>query len=98
MVEWSYNLAHHVLNLIINYNLVDKANSVVFKQRCGMTLSGSKPPSNGWVKLNADGTCRDNGVWLGRFAKRIGKCSAYMVELWERIKGWVMLETWGFEL
>lgn len=76
-----------------------------------MTLSGSKPPSNGWVKLNADGTCRDNGiasygdivqrsdgVWLGRFAKRIGKCSAYMVELWERIKGLVMLETWGFEL
>jgi len=27
-----------------------------------MTLIGWKPPSVGWVKLNLDGSCRDNGI------------------------------------
>ncbi|MCI01168.1 ribonuclease H, partial [Trifolium medium] len=46
-----------------------------------------QPPSNGWVKLNSDGSCKENGTtgcggllrgcggeWLGGFAKSIGEC------------------------
>ena len=59
-----------------------------------MILIGRKAPIEGWVKLNTDGSCRENGragcggiirgsdgEWLGGFSKSIGVCSAYMVEL-----------------
>ncbi|PNX77292.1 ribonuclease H [Trifolium pratense] len=58
-------------------------------------LLGGKPPPDGWVKLNTDGSCRDDGSigcggvirgsageWLGGFSKFIGNGNAYVAELW----------------
>ncbi|PNX83714.1 ribonuclease H [Trifolium pratense] len=60
------------------------------------------PPSGNFVKLNTDGAHKDRvsarcggvirdsqGEWLGGFAKGVGSCSAFVVELWgvfERLK------------
>jgi len=75
-----------------------------------MVFVGWKPPPNGWVKLNFDGSCKDNGIagcggiirgsdgeWLGGFAKRIGKCSAYMAELWGVYEGLRYIRRLGFQ-
>ncbi|PNX81786.1 hypothetical protein L195_g037811 [Trifolium pratense] len=50
---------------------------------------------HGWIKLNSDGSCRDNGIagcggiiwesdgeWYSHCAKNIEMCSDYMTELW----------------
>lgn len=52
--------------------------------------------TEGWVKLNTDGSCRDNGragfsyimsSAVNCFARNIGVCCAYMVKLWGVYEG-----------
>ncbi|GAU37875.1 hypothetical protein TSUD_22910 [Trifolium subterraneum] len=60
-----------------------------------------KPPVEGWIKLNTDGAWEGRVVecgrvnvirgsdseWLGGFAKCLGICSAFVMELWGVFKG-----------
>jgi ribonuclease HI len=63
-------------------------------------LIGWHPPKENWVRLNTDGSSKDNakagcgglirgsdGKWLGGFSKFIGNCSAYVAELWGVLEG-----------
>ncbi|KAK2422286.1 Polynucleotidyl transferase, ribonuclease H superfamily protein [Trifolium repens] len=63
-------------------------------------LIGWKPPVGDWIKLNTDGACKDENVagcggilrnnageWCGGFAKHLGKCSAFVAELWGVLEG-----------
>ncbi|MCI05125.1 ribonuclease H protein [Trifolium medium] len=65
-----------------------------------VVLIGWKLPPDGWVKLNTDGSCRDDGSigcggvikgsageWLGGFSKFIGNINAYVAELWGVLEG-----------
>lgn len=58
------------------------------------------PPISNWVKLNSDGTCKnnlvdgyggvikdENGKWLGGFSKYLGPCNAFMDEMWGLFEG-----------
>jgi ribonuclease HI len=58
------------------------------------------PPPVGCVKLNTDGSCRDDGhiccggiiwesdiEWLGGFSKYVGIRNAYLGELWGVLEG-----------
>jgi ribonuclease HI len=101
---------NHVLKLVKDYKNADKVSRVVTSSHREMVFVGWKPPPNGWVKLNSDGSCKDNGIagcggiirgsdgeWLGGFAKRIGKCSAYMAELWGVYEGLRYVRRLGFQ-
>jgi len=79
---------------IRDYQLAMQASKVILEMPRSVVLVGWKPPAEGWVKLNTDGACSNNGVagcggiikgcdgeWLGGFAKSIGMCSAYIAEL-----------------
>lgn len=59
-----------------------------------VVLTGWKPSSEGWIILNIDGSCWENGnagcggiikgsdgEWLDGFAKGIEKCCAYITEI-----------------
>lgn len=83
--------AQHVLQVVKNYASAVKVNRVVNASRHETILIGGKPPENGWVRLNTDGSCKEgaaagcggvlrgsDGEWLGGFARSVGLCSAYM--------------------
>jgi ribonuclease HI len=69
---------------------------------------GWKPPSNGWVCLNIDGTCKDGvigcggvirgntGEWLHGFSKIIGRGEAYTAELWGVLEGMKLARRMNF--
>jgi hypothetical protein len=72
-------------------------------------LIGWKPPVGDWIKLNTDGACKDGNVagcggilrnnageWRGGFAKHLGKCSAYVAELWGVVEGMRYAHQLGF--
>ncbi|MCI08269.1 putative non-LTR retroelement reverse transcriptase [Trifolium medium] len=84
-------------------------NRIIVESQRGLVLIGWKPPPNGWVKLNSDGSCKDNGIagcggiirgsdgeWLGGFAKCIGRCNAYLAELWGVFEGLKYVKRLGF--
>jgi hypothetical protein len=101
----------HVLKFVKDYKNADKVSRVVTSPHREMVFVGWKPPPNSWVKLNSDGSCKDNGIagcggiirgsdgeWLGGFTKRIWKCSAYMAELWGMYERVVVCQKVGFKL
>ncbi|MCI43339.1 RNA-directed DNA polymerase (Reverse transcriptase), partial [Trifolium medium] len=58
-------------------------------------MIGWNPPTNGRVKLNTGGACKEgitagcggvvrdsNGRWCGGFAKYVGNCSPFVAEIW----------------
>jgi ribonuclease HI len=64
---------------------------------------------NGWVKLNTDGASKEegwagcggiirgsDGEWLGGFAKNLGRCSAFVAELWGVYEGLSYVRRLGF--
>jgi len=88
--------AQHVLQVVKNYALAFMVNA----SRHETILIGWKPPDNGWVRLNTDGSCKEgavagcggvlrgsDGEWLGGFPRSLGLCSAYVAELWGVIEG-----------
>ncbi|MCI30342.1 ribonuclease H [Trifolium medium] len=95
------------MKFICDYTYADQLSNVVVKIDQELVLVGSKPPPKGWVKLNMDGSCREDGMigcgaiisgslgeWIRGFLKKIGIRSAYMEELW-----WGMLKlVWNSRL
>lgn len=70
-----------------------------------------RPPQVHWVKLNTDGACKggniagcggiirgSDGEWIGGFAKFIGDCSAFVVELWGVLEGLRYVRRMGYTL
>jgi ribonuclease HI len=68
------------------------------------------PPKPLYVKLNANGVFKDKkvvgcggvirgteGEWLGGFAKCVGLCSAFVVELWGVVEGLQYAYCLGFK-
>ncbi|MCI66699.1 ribonuclease H protein, partial [Trifolium medium] len=69
-----------------------------------------KPPRTGWVKINTDEACREDGCtgcgglikgsegeWLGGFAKSLGSCHAFVAELWGVFEGLKLARRMGFD-
>lgn len=70
---------------------------------------GWKEPPIGWVKINTDGGCKDGsiagcgglirgseGEWLAGFSKFLGKCDAFIAELWGVLEGLRCAKRMGF--
>jgi ribonuclease HI len=68
-----------------------------------------KPPSGNFVRLNTDGACKENniagcggiiwgnqGEWIGGFAKGVGDCNPFIVELWGVFEGLLLAWCLGF--
>jgi ribonuclease HI len=64
---------------------------------------------NCWVKLNTDGASKEEGQagcggiirgsdkeWLGGFPKNLGRCSAFVAELWGVFEGLSYVRRLGF--
>jgi hypothetical protein len=85
---------------IRNYMIADKALCTNSDARKVEKFIRWEAPLAGWVRLNTDGSCCDDGhigccgiikggdgEWLGGFAKFIGQGNAYVVELWGVFEG-----------
>lgn len=88
-----------VLKLKTNYDYAVRANKLVLDRERVMTLIRKVPPKMNHVKLNRDGIFKENnihscggvlrgsqGKWLGGFAKCVGECSAFLVDVWRFLK------------
>ncbi|MCI38672.1 putative ribonuclease H protein, partial [Trifolium medium] len=51
-----------VMNTVRNYVLADQALRLNNERRRVENLISWKPPPHGWVRLNTDGACRDDGL------------------------------------
>jgi ribonuclease HI len=95
------NPAYHIRQRAKDYQLSVVAVSQNARQvNREARLIGWKPLVGDWIKLNTDGACKDGNVagcggilrnnageWRGGFAKHLGKCSAYVAELWGVLEG-----------
>jgi ribonuclease HI len=95
------NPAYYILQRAKQYHLsVAAANQCVGQVNRETRPIGWKPPVGDWVKLNTDGACKDGNVagcggilrnsageWRGGFAKHLGKCTAYVAEMWGVMEG-----------
>ncbi|MCI01199.1 non-LTR retroelement reverse transcriptase-like, partial [Trifolium medium] len=63
-------------------------------------ISWKPPPRVGWIRLNTDGSCREDGhigcggiirgsdgEWISGFAKFVGYGNTYLAELWGVVEG-----------
>ncbi|CAJ2645452.1 unnamed protein product [Trifolium pratense] len=79
---------------------VEKASRLVFDKVKEVVQIQWKPPSSGWIKLNTDGSCSNDGIigcggvlrgsegeWLGGYAKFIGVGNTFIAELWGVLEG-----------
>ncbi|PNY12875.1 pentatricopeptide repeat-containing protein at1g02150-like protein [Trifolium pratense] len=87
-----------------------QAASIAYNMRTHTTqvLVRWEPPAPGWIKLNTDGACKSNGdagcgglirvesELLGDFSKYIGRCNAFVAELWGVLEGLKLARTKGF--
>ncbi|PNX81975.1 ribonuclease H, partial [Trifolium pratense] len=96
-----YNQAGVVLRSLKNYTMAMNATTTTQNvYRPCVVLVRWKPPLVGWVLLDADESCREDGhigfggiirgsdgEWLGGSSKYIGIESAYVAELWGLLEG-----------
>ncbi|MCI44478.1 putative ribonuclease H protein, partial [Trifolium medium] len=52
----------HVLKLTREYRLAANVNNMISETPREAVLIRWKPPEEGWVKLNTDGSCKENGM------------------------------------
>jgi ribonuclease HI len=83
--------------------------SVVLSNRTKVEVSIAwQCPEDGWLSLNTDGASRgeviagcggllrnSNGQWLGGFSKNLGRCNAYLAELWGVYEGLCLARSFG---
>ncbi|GAU10733.1 hypothetical protein TSUD_425170, partial [Trifolium subterraneum] len=85
---------------VSEYLEADSVSKVVASKPKEVIQIGWQPPPSGWIRLNTDGSCDENGrigcggilrgsegEWLGGYAKFIGKGNAYIAELWGVMEG-----------
>ncbi|PNX83094.1 ribonuclease H [Trifolium pratense] len=86
---------HHILKMTEDYTQALSSSSTVMMREERVSMIGWLPPKENFVKLNTDGANKDNmvagcggviqdcqGEWIGGFAKCVGVCSAFVVEIW----------------
>jgi ribonuclease HI len=90
----------YILDCNLKYITAD-ANNIALPTRQQVEIGVAwQRPVEGWVVLNTDGASRrtgvagcggllrnSNGQWLGGFSRHLGRCSAYIAELWGVFEG-----------
>jgi ribonuclease HI len=112
--EWSRPQQHWLLvyKLVNNYKEVRLVGDIATVTTRTEALISWHPPPINWVKLNTDGSSKNNmtaagcgglirgndGEWLGGFSKFVGSCSACVAELWGVLEGLKYAWNLGFRL
>jgi ribonuclease HI len=100
---WNY-----IVSWVLQYMTAD-VRSVVLSNRTKVEVSIAwQCPEDGWLSLNTDGASRgeviagcggllrnSNGQWLGGFSKNLGRCNAYLAELWGVYEGLCLARSFG---
>jgi ribonuclease HI len=103
------NIVLAVTDRVKHYNQAMVLKQVLHSVEWRVVMINWRPPNEGWVKINADGACKEgsaagcgcvirdsDGVWRGGFAKNLGMCSAYVAELWGVFEGLRYARSLGF--
>jgi ribonuclease HI len=101
--------AHYIMQKTLEYNNVVRLNETMAHKSMTVKQIGWKPPKEGFIKLNTDGAVgssqiagcggviRDRqGGWIRGFAKNVGRCNAFVAELWGVYEGLKCARSLGF--
>ncbi|GAU17445.1 hypothetical protein TSUD_233230 [Trifolium subterraneum] len=88
---------------------INNIKAVIWIEFISEVMISWKAPPVGWVRLNTDGSCRDNdvigwggvlrgndGEWLGGFSKFIGQGDSFAAELWGVFEGLKLARHFNF--
>jgi len=98
-----------IMSYVNDYHNAIAKSVIVTAQPRHLEEVGWKEPPIGWVKINTDGACKDGsiagcgglirgseGEWLAGFSKFLGKCNAFIAELWGVLEGLRCAKRMGF--
>jgi hypothetical protein len=93
------NQVQLILQKIMEYRNATRLSNVLIEQTQTLALIKWHAPKEGFIKINTDGACRSDqlagcggvirgsqGEWIRGFAKNVGRCNAFMAELWGVLK------------
>jgi ribonuclease HI len=91
------------------YNAAMSNSEVIMDRDKVVRLISWKLPKSSFVSLNTDGASKDHqeagcggivrgsqGEWIGGFSKSVGRCSAFIAELWGILEGLRYVKSMGF--
>ncbi|KAK2435291.1 Polynucleotidyl transferase, ribonuclease H superfamily protein [Trifolium repens] len=91
------------------YNAAMSNSEVIMDRDKVVRLISWKLPKSSFVSLNTDGASKDHqqagyggivrgsqGEWIGGFSKSVGRCSAFIAELWGVLEGLRYVKSMGF--
>jgi ribonuclease HI len=95
---------------IMEYRNATRLSNVLVEQTQTVALIKWHAPKEGFIKINTDGACRSDqltgcggvirgshGEWIRGFAKNVGRCNAFVAELWGVLEGLRCVRMLGFK-
>lgn len=90
-----YNLVENIKEAVRYYNHIMFMQKKVVNRGTNIIVKDSHKPDQDWICINTNGAVAKNneagcgglaknieGIWLGGFSKRVGKCVVLPAELW----------------
>jgi ribonuclease HI len=100
---------HVIQQKVQEYKNAARLNRAMVEKPQTVALIKWNPPREGYIKLNTDGACKSGqlagcggvirgsqGEWIHGFAKNVGKCNAFVAELWGVLEGLRCVRRMGF--